>query len=253
MGDEKANRSVWGNVICTGISIGLIGFVGLLLLPDRFGSRPSRQTAMKAEITQLMLALEDFRTRIGHGSYPPSSTDDEEAVSQFLAKAFPKYHGGLPEKYRHLDAATSLVFWLGGVTDKNAKPIGFSADPNNPFDATNPHRIDSSYEFETSQLQNDNGLLVMVPHGNNGRSDPFVYFTPDSKGEYHGAWHKCQPCRDSNTGEWISPTKYQLFGPGLDGRYGAGVQYPSGADYDDARKDDMSTFTTGATMGDDMP
>ena len=39
----------------------------------------------------------------------------------------------------------------------------------------------------------------------------------------------------------------------MDGKYGCGVQYPSGADYDAQRKDDMSNFTKGLTLGDDMP
>ncbi len=46
---------------------------------------------------------------------------------------------------------------------------------------------------------------------------------------------------------------YQIFGPGLDGMYGSGIQYPSGADYDEARKDDMSNFTRGPTLDDDTP
>ena len=52
---------------------------------------------------------------------------------------------------------------------------------------------------------------------------------------------------------WVNPTSYQLFSPGRDGKYGSGVQYPSGTDYDAQRQDDMSNFTTGATLGDDMP
>ena len=72
--------------------------------------------------------------KLGNGQYPPSSTDDPEAVKQFLATAFPHYHGGLPEKYKNLDAASSLVFWLGGMTDKDGKLIGFSANPKDPFD-----------------------------------------------------------------------------------------------------------------------
>ena len=61
-------------------------------------------------------------------------THDPDAVKQFLATAFPDYHGGLPEKYKNLDAASSLVFWLRGMTDKDGKLIGFSADAENPFD-----------------------------------------------------------------------------------------------------------------------
>ncbi|MGA2256020.1 MAG: hypothetical protein ABSG53_15345 [Thermoguttaceae bacterium] len=39
----------------------------------------------------------------------------------------------------------------------------------------------------------------------------------------------------------------------LDGKYGSGVQYPTGTDYDAQRQDDMSNFTSGSTRGDDLP
>ena len=207
----------------------------------------------RVEMVQFVTALEDFRTKVGNGQYPPDSTDDPEAVKQFLAKAFPEYRGGLPDKYKSLDPASSLVFWLGGVTDKDGKPIGFSADPTNPFDTANPLRTSPSYDFDVKLLRYDNGLPVYLPLGNGTQSDPYVYFRADAKGEYHGAWKNCQPCRDSNTGGWINPKSYQLFSPGRDGKYGCGVQYPSGADYDAQRKDDVSNFTNGLTLGDDIP
>ena len=99
------------------------------------------------EITQLVAALEDCRMKLGNDQYPPASTDDPAAVKQFLAKAFPDYHGGLPEKYQKLDAASSLVFWLGGMTDNNGKLIGFSANPKDPFDMS-VSRIGPFYDFD---------------------------------------------------------------------------------------------------------
>ena len=68
---------------------------------------------MKLEICNLCMALEDCRLKLGNGQYPPSSTDNTEAIKQFLATAFPNYHGDLPEKYKNLDAASSLVFGSG--------------------------------------------------------------------------------------------------------------------------------------------
>ena len=203
-------------------------------------------------MTELVNALENLKSSLSQGEYPPSSADDPGEVQRFLAKAFPKYHGGLPEKYKNLDPASALVFWLGGVTDKDGKLIGFSADPKNPFDTTNGSRMPLLFEFAPEQLRIENGLPVFFPRTASGKDEPYVYFRPDAKGAYHGAWHNCSPCRDSNTGEWINPNTYQLFGPGLDGKYGTGMQYPSGADYDEQRKDDMSNFTQGSTLGNDM-
>jgi hypothetical protein len=235
--------------------INLLAIVLAVAIVAYFAVQPPpvhRVDPQRVEITHLVLALENFRTSVGKGDYPPSSNDDPEEMRRFLAKAFPKYHSGLPEKYKNLDPASSLVFWLGGVTDSNGKLIGFCADPANPFDETNPNRIPACLEFDQKRLRSKNGLLVYFPEIMNEKCDPFVYFRPDSTGEYHGESHNCRACRDSKTGEWINAKTYQLFGPGKDGKYGAGVQYPSGADYDENRKDDMSNFTQGATLGNDM-
>ncbi len=207
----------------------------------------------RLEINQLVAAHERCRVELGNGQYPPSSNDDPEAVKQFLAKAFPKYHGDLPETHKNLDAASSLVFWLGGMTGTDEKMIGFSADRKNPFDTTNEERIGPFFDFAPERLRDEGGLLVYLPPNDNSHSDPFVYFRPDSKGEYHGAWKNCRPCRDSASGGWVNPRSYQLFSPGKDGKYGFGVQYPSGTDFDAQRQDDMSNFTNGATLGDDTP
>ncbi len=246
---SRAYPSLVVNLTC----VGFVALVAFLLMPVRFGSRPSRTTiALRAELTELENALEYFKTTIGQGEYPPSTNDDPDEVRRFLAKAFPKYHGGLPEKYKNLDPATSLVFWLGGMTDKDGKLIGFSYDPKNPFDETSASRMPTIFEFAANQLRVENGLPVFFPHTASGESDPYVYFRPNAKGTYHGASHNCRPCRDSKTGDWINPTTYQLFGPGIDGKYGSGVQYPNGADYDEQRKDDMSNFMQGSTLGNDM-
>lgn len=244
-------RGILVRLILYGIPvISMIGLYFSVIQPARLRLVYPRA---RAEITQLIAALEDCRSRLGNGQYPPASTDDAEAVKQFLAKAFPKYHGGLPEKYKSLDAASSLVFWLGGMTDKDGKLIGFSADPTDPFDITNASRIVPPFDFDPKRLQYEGGLPVYLPPGSNSQSDPYVYFRPDSKGEYHGGWKNCRPCRDSIHGGWVNPKTYQLFSPGKDGKYGSGVQYPSGTDYDTQRQDDIGNFTNGETLGDDIP
>ena len=237
-------------MVCLLIALTVIWFV---FPADPNAHHRTLKIKIKCEMRQLTAALERCRNELGHGQYPPSSTDDPEAVEQFLAKAFPHYHGGLPEKYKNLDAASSLVFWLGGMTDQDGKLIGFSADPKNPFDTTNESRIGPFFDFDPKLLRDEGGVLVYLPPNNNDQSDPYVYFRPDSKGEYFSAWKNCRPCRDSIHGGWMNPKSYQLFSPGLDGKYGSGVQYPSGTDYDAQRMDDMGNFTNGATLADDMP
>ena len=69
------------------------------------------------------------------------------------------------------------------------------------------------------------------------------------------------PYADSNTpSTFINPKTYQLLCPGLDGKYGnyngtaigSCPLYPAGTNYDSANgQDDMTNFTSGATVGDD--
>ena len=205
------------------------------------------------EMRQLATALEHCRTELGHGQYPPGFDRRPGSRQAIPRNGLSRLPRRLPEKYKNLDAASSLVFWLGGMTDKDGKMIGFSANPKNPFDIERRSRIGPFFDFDPERLRNEGGLPVYLPPNDNSQSDPYVYFRPDSKGEYHGAWKNCRPCRDSVHGGWMNPKSYQLFSPGLDGKYGSGVQYPSGTDYDAQRKDDMSNFTNGATLGDDMP
>jgi hypothetical protein len=240
-------------VIVDAIILGLLALAVIAVLLRSIGPVPHHGPyRMKSEITQLALALERCRIELGHGEYPPGSTDDPEAFRQFLVKAFPDYHGELPAKYKNLDAASSLVFWLGGMADKDGRMIGFSADPKNPFDTANKSRIGPFIDFDPARLRYDGGLLVYLPWKDNSQSNPLVYFRADSKGEYHGAWKKCRPCRDSVNGGWVNPESFQLFAPGKDGRCGSGVQYPSGTDYDAQRRDDLSNFARGA-LGNDIP
>lgn len=203
----------------------------------------------RSEITSLALAAEEFRMRFGE--YPPDASDPE-GTKRLISQAFPRYHGGLPARYSRLDAASSLVFWLGGVTDEHGIPIGFSSDRSNPFDNKSEMRIGPVFHFDQSRLRTEDDLLVYLPPNDYSASDPYVYFRANTKGEYTGAWNKCQPCRDSRTGDWINPKSFQLFAPGRDGKYGKGARYPAGDDYDHERQDDEANFSHG-TLGDDAP
>jgi hypothetical protein len=204
---------------------------------------------MGTEISQICDAIEAYREKFGE--YPPDGTDPQ-AVRRHLAIAFPSYKGELPPKYANLDPATSLVFWLGGCTDHKGGLIGFSSNRSNPFEDDRSSRIPPFYDFDYARLRSENGMLAYLPRNGKSDSDPHVYFRPDSNGQYRGAWKQCRPCRDTRSGGWMAPKTYQLFCPGWDGRYGSGVQYPTGEDYDKDRYDDIANFSSRDLEG-DMP
>ena len=251
----------FSRLVSIAMVLACVGSLALVLLfvffVDGVRRRPitaRSSAAIKSELVQLGQALENFHTQIGSG-YPPSSNDDPEVVRQFLAKAFPKYHGDLPETYKHLDPASSLVFWLGGRTDKNGKMIGFKAPIQRtlliiqlPLELA---RFTTSIVIACKTTAACSSIDQQMASKRVNLTS--ISFKADSKGEYHEAWHNCHPCRSSVNGSWINPTSYQLFSPGLDGKYGQGIQYPSGADYDEYRKDDLSNFTDSSALGGDIP
>jgi len=209
----------------------------------------AKQMRMLAEIQELDLALQAYREKFGE--YPPDGTDPA-AVKRHLRRAFPRYNGDLPEKYAKLDPATALVFWLGGIKDERGDLFGFSANPANPFD-NSQSRVGPFFEFDPKRLRNDKGLLRYSPANDNKDSEPYVYFRAKPNGEYAGAWKNCKPCRDNRAGPnaFANSKTFQIRCPGLDGRFGSGVKFPGGEDYDQFQYDDRANFCD-RTFGEEM-
>ena len=125
------------------VVIAIIGLLVALLLPA-IGSvrRKAKITRIKLEMTQIVAAIENFRTTVGGGQYPPDGTNPADTV-RFLRIAFPRcpvanYPTQLTAPFTPatsiFNPATALVFWLGGAQDASGAFIGFSQNPVNPFD-----------------------------------------------------------------------------------------------------------------------
>jgi hypothetical protein len=233
---------MWAVVLMSSAVIGFFPASGKAKLLAK-----AKQAKMALEISQVAQALEVYRQQFG--DYPPDSAD-EKAVKRHFAIAFPRYPGGLPEKYAKLDPASALVFWLGGMPGKDGKPNGFSANPNAPFD-DNANRIGPFFEFDQKRLRMRDGVFEYMSPNDNKESEPYVYFRASPSGDYAGAWKNCKPCRDTRGDGWAKPRSFQIRCPGLDGKFGAGVKFPSGEDFDKAQQDDMSNFCDG-TFGEEM-
>jgi len=255
--------------------IGLL--VGLLLPALASARRRVKIAAIKMEMTQLATALEDFRTKVGGGQYPPDGTNPADTV-QFLQAAFPRCPASnyptqltTPTTFGATSVftpAVALVFWLGGAQDASGAFIGFSANPQNPFD-NNPNRIAPSYDFKRApnnpRFQQAGNLTITgsaasappwtlyqyLPDNGQVQSQPFLYFkavaaqygTVQQGKITYAYWSaggntKITAFKDSSaynsstkTFGWVNPTSYQLLCPGLDGKYGMSVNGtgPNGA------------------------
>lgn len=103
---------------------------------------------------------------------------------------------------------------------------------------------------------------------------PFVYFRARSTGGYdpynanqqmQQVWpplsfnqqERIRPCLDTRAPQtpnpvFVNPKTFQIRCPGPDGRFGSGVRWPTGEDYDPPQYDDMGNFGEG-TFGDMIP
>src|SRR5208282_3230189 len=102
---------------------------------------------------QLAVAIEDFKSKIGGGRYPPDGTNAND-LQQFCRGAFPRVNWGsgtgqIP--YPYLTPDTALAFWLGGGQDTSGAFIGFSANPVDPFDAS-ASRTSPFFDFQRAPI-----------------------------------------------------------------------------------------------------
>ena len=219
--------------------IAIIGILAALMAGAMVSVRARVQkAAISAEIKQLEMALEAYKTQ--YGEYPPqggTAAEDTAAVKRHLAKAYPRASGlnvSVKPEY-------ALVFWLGGPI-KNGRPIGFSKNPANPdlsgSDTTNP-RSAPLFDFNPAQLTvNGNGPFATYASKTGGA--PYVYFrakvtngTTSYSGSYTDNQQTISPYfkkltsptdgTSFATGDvWYGEKRFQIISPGLDGRYGMG-------------------------------
>lgn len=239
------------------------------------GPRDHPKTAHALELKQFEMALYAYKERFGE--FPPDGLPTGEYTKQELfedhiRKAFPDCTSealayGWATYGQYLTPATALVFWLRGIADETGKPIGFSANPANPFDRASTSRIGPFYsEFETGRLARDpnqQGVCRYYPTvGARQTGDPnrAIRYYRAENGSYDSKGSV--PFRDSRgsgpaagDGRWVNPRSFQIISPGLDGdafvEAGDNPRFPDGP-YTKAQCEMMSNFTIG-TMEDAMP
>jgi hypothetical protein len=268
-------------VVVPGIFGGLLLLIiASILLHELFPPRGHIVANDRIEIAQLEMALQAFKEKFGQ--YPPDfgeETNEQKvaAVKTFLAKMFPKCpESNYPAAFQSAEKfdaktynpGTAIVFWLGGMQNADGSLIGFSANPEAPFDLDTKARIKPFFDFDPARLDKSRGGIRCCPPSHRGdRSQGcYVYFRAEN-GTYagkgyaeagnSGAMQDAERSTDQRI-EYMNPKTFQIRSFGRDGKWGAtpetrwGVLFPTADDFNQENYDDMGNFCL-RTFEDSIP
>jgi len=258
------------------VVVAIIGILaGIITAAAQAALRAAKRAVISVEMENMAVALAAYKTEFG--SYPPCCPDDDggadgvnnELILAHLRRAYPRFTGTVPAVAGATFAGPheALHYWLAGP-DVNADGVadGWSSNPTNPFDAS-ASRKGPFFEFDRERLTGRQYRAKGVP----AAGAPYVYFSPinGSYGSIPAAYVPCNNARpmmsharasDPEPTEYVNPQSFQIRSAGLDGIFGTGVNFPSGADppppsgsgYNAAQYDDMANFCKG-TFEDAIP
>lgn len=248
--------------------------ISLLVLAVRPAMGTVREGQVQSEISRLNSALADFKAHFG--VYPPSSITLYENSADWAAdprsqglvrQLWPQYtfgnvdinSDGTPGQTHNLTGAECLLVFLGGVTAPGTSaPIGFSANPSNPFDPAGSNRVGPFFEFDINRIVDVDADLVgefkdTLPDSQN----PYVYLSAYDGAGYLAADLVVGSSSDltsqylqAATVRW-NPKTFQIISPGGDGQYGPGGIFNPDTATDDligpreAERDNITSFHNG--------
>lgn len=243
----------------------IIGILAALISAATIYARArAREAAIYAQIKQMEAALMEYKNQFGefppdfwglHSSDPVVVTQAEQELRRHLRKRWPRYAAGADPVAQfvtdlnaigmdptHFDAATALVFWLGGlpaeplVAGGTYQPAGFHADEEHPFQLGQP-RTGPLFEFDPKRIDWASDHIWYRMDG--PTSPPVVYFRakkdPATGRSVYAVnnviAHFDYDPQDtavayldggtaSATPVWRNADTFQIVHPGLDGIYG---------------------------------
>lgn len=161
--------------------------------------RSVKQSAIRAEIQQLSMALEAYKAE--YGEYPPDGTNST-SVTNHIRRCYP-------------DANSTNIY--ATVTPKNALYIFLgphNADPRNPFTQSPKNSTSTTkalFEFDESRLN-----LSTYEFMPSGCTLPYYYLKAvgaTGRKQYNTTSYAAY--KDEN-GSWYNPESYQIVSAGLD-------------------------------------
>jgi prepilin-type N-terminal cleavage/methylation domain-containing protein len=175
------------------VVITIIGILAALGTPAVFKAlEASKKARIKAEITNLESALQQFKTQ--YGDFPPSDfsgdlTQPDHPVRRFMARAYPRIaetDAGCWQLLKNTDgtplsSGQAMCFWLRGFFKDPAYPLTSNKGDRTPF-----------FDFDASRLYDPISDSPYTPGGNipvykpQGSKVPYVYFSARSYADHNG-------------------------------------------------------------------
>lgn len=197
----------------------------------------AKEVMVAVEVRGISSALQHYKAEFGE--FPPDGSDPQ-LVENHLRNRFPRITQAEINtiKALNIQCDSAVGFWLTGL----------GPSPTNPY---------SSPGTRTVMVSLDKNKMVgyryypIVQPGGQGR--PLIYFAEPTYSivSYGGK----RPYRGYSPALYVGDG-YQLIHPGYDNDFGAtsGNQlYPSGDGYAIGDHDNITSFTKGTTLSDDMP
>jgi prepilin-type N-terminal cleavage/methylation domain-containing protein len=255
------------------VVIVIIAILAAAVVPAVFlALNKAREATIAMEVGNLQQALE--QCKVDWGDYPPDFATDTSPAAQidrYLTGLYRYRRGDAPPDLdlNNLDPAEALFFWLGGSAppaNPNSNgprphPGGLSSDPAKPVSSVSKRT--PRFDFDQTRLtdRDADGFLEYVPE--HGMNTPYVYFHHrsyssgptwvDATNPESGT---ARPYGNDQQGRnFVKPDKFQLICAGQDGNFGQGgfCRYPSGLGYTDGDNDNITSFSEGSTLEDQMP
>ncbi len=236
----------------------------------------AREAAIYAEISAMNDTLKAYSAEVGQ---PVPDFQDQTALNNFCAKAFPRNLDGVPTKGA-LVPPEALVFWLTGVSKDPQHP--FTGD-GGPLSATWGKYKRFDFVIERLNLAPTRSVTILgkaitmakyVPAS--GQNVPYVYFSSTTYGQmttasslpsFVGTTGTARPYFSVvpttfkvglSSNPFCNPSSFQIISAGLDGDYGTQsvttpLVFPAANGYTLGDDDNITNFADKTTLGASRP
>lgn len=271
------------------VVLGIIGVLVALLTPAIMRViTQARNAAIAVEVNQLATAIESYKQ--DKGDYPPSFRD-VRALIRHLQRCYPKMakdefdalidsSSGTPvirQRWK-FDEGEALVFWLAMTRSDPRYPLGLSTNtPPNPtfkkyfeFDETRLEDadIDNVPAYKAKYCKDTHYLYIDSRSFDEPNVDELLVADTNDAARfaYPGAF------ANPNTDNWVRPyandtgtkgmnaTSFQIICAGQDGLFGedgdrsvGNKKFPSGDEYKEEDRDNITNFSNGKTLEANLP